>query len=207
MSIDRQNIKWVGLIVALFLAYLGALNLHKKLNLNLTTVAFFNGLLIYITASGIDAINHNIKISDKSSPKKEASFLPFTDGQIWWAPKELEDSITALKEIVKIKNLEILKLRNELQIIKKGSQFDNNEKDSDKTYSSNTNATEIKKQIFNNKVSNSNIKSTNQVYVGYKTVLVNGKHGLVNNNDTLIKPIYDKIIPYNVIQFSILLFY
>jgi hypothetical protein len=207
-SINANSIKWVGLVVALFLAYIGAFNLYKKLNLKLATVAFFNGLLIFITASGIDSINHNIKTLDQSSTKIVSSLLPFTENQIWWTPKELPDSIIVLNEIVNTKELEISKLNIELQILKKENQSQYEEKESTKITSSNTVTAKFEQSELNDKVVNSkatNNKSDSPVSVGYKTFLENGKYGLVNNNDTLIKPIYDNIIPYKCdsVQFFI----
>jgi len=103
-GIHVSDYKWIGLVVALFLSFAGARNFWK-LNVQLSIVAFFNGLLIYVTACGIDAINHSSTPLKKQTA--EASILPFSQSKIWWAPVELTDSIAGLEKQVSVQTGEI----------------------------------------------------------------------------------------------------
>ncbi|HEU5290041.1 MAG TPA: hypothetical protein VFU05_05305, partial [Cyclobacteriaceae bacterium] len=89
--VDVDKYKWIGLCVAMALSFIGAATV-KKLSVRLSTVAFFNGLLIYITAVGIDSINQGIN-SEKTSAKTEAALISFTAHKPWWPAVTLLDSI------------------------------------------------------------------------------------------------------------------
>jgi hypothetical protein len=95
-EVDTEKYKWIGLCIALALSYIGALKL-KNLSVQLVTVAFFNGLLIYITAVGIDSINQGIKTS-KSGKETKAALIPFTTSKPWWPSAALVDSISLGKK-------------------------------------------------------------------------------------------------------------
>jgi hypothetical protein len=105
-NFDVSNYKWVGLIVAIFLSFVGGFSIGK-LNFQQYTIIFFNGLLIYVTACGIDSINHSGLPRNKNQIKT-ASIIPFTGEKIWWAPKELTDSIIRLEKTIKLQNKQIL---------------------------------------------------------------------------------------------------
>lgn len=102
-NLDMSNYKWIGLIVAISLAFVGGLSIGK-LNFQKYTVLFFNGLLIYVTACGIDSINHGELSLNKNQSK--ATIIPFTNSMIWWAPKELTDSIYSLKRTISLQKTE-----------------------------------------------------------------------------------------------------
>jgi hypothetical protein len=105
-NFDTSNYKWIGFVVALFLSFTGGYSIGK-LNFQKYTIIFFNGLLIYVTACGIDSINHSTVSKDKNRINKSA-IIPYTESKIWWASIELTDSIKDLREIVKLQNREIL---------------------------------------------------------------------------------------------------
>lgn len=201
LKIEVQNIKWVGLLVALFLAYAGAFNLNQKFNINLIIVAFFNGLLIYITASGIDSINHSADLHVKPKKEKIASIIPLTDKAIWWEPKELKDSIKFLNDIILIKDSEIIKLNKELKIIRESCEGNNVIKDSTFSEKLDVKLQSINQEVVNSKNNNSIINTridnkTKKPHAGYLVFSVNEKYGLIYNNDTLINPSYDKLELY-----------
>jgi hypothetical protein len=112
-NINMSHYKWLGLIVAIFLSIVGALKFFEK-SLNFITVTFFNGLLIYVTASGIDSINHSVNIDNK---QKNSSLIPFTKNEIWWVPKEYSDSVTSLKSIIRSDSQTILKYEKTIKIL------------------------------------------------------------------------------------------
>lgn len=116
-NVEIANIRWVGLIVALFLAYLGAFNLKEKMNINIGTVAFFNGLLIFVTASGIDSINHGMQIDKESKNIEKMALIPFTSKNIWWKPSEMEDSILSLQAIIKLKEEKLISYQNRIDLL------------------------------------------------------------------------------------------
>jgi hypothetical protein len=102
--------KMVGLVVAIVIAFIGMFRFKRKLSIAVTTVAFFNGLLIYVTASGIDSIqqgsgkggiatqvNSTSPDSSKTQPTTSA-LLSFTNRTPWWPSVVLTDSIEYYKE-------------------------------------------------------------------------------------------------------------
>ena len=97
-NFDISNYKWIGLFVAMFLSFTGAYSIGK-FNFQQYTIIFFNGLLIYVTASGIDSINHSTISEGEKSLK--ASIIPYVQPKIWWAPKELTDSIFVMNQRLK----------------------------------------------------------------------------------------------------------
>src|SRR5260221_3527206 len=112
-GIDQYHYKLIGLIVAVVLSYIGALKLKKLEALSLT-VAFFNGLLIYVTAVGINSINQGIK-GNKEIVSYATLLAPSYD-KAWWPTSLLQDSILYLKATLNkanAKNDELtFKLRN-----------------------------------------------------------------------------------------------
>lgn len=106
-NFDTSNYKWLGLIVALVLSFGGAFSVVKW-NFQQYVIVFFNGLLIYVTACGIDSINHS-KDSVKTNQIK-SSIIPFTSDKIWWEPKEMTNKIDELNKIIISQNGNILKL-------------------------------------------------------------------------------------------------
>ena len=97
IGIDVENkFKWIGLIIALFISFLGAIQV-KKLNLTLGTVAFFNGILIFVAASGINAINQSVTSEPPKIEQKEASLFGVIDKETWWKPAQMKNKIIDLK--------------------------------------------------------------------------------------------------------------
>jgi hypothetical protein len=109
-EVDTEKYKWIGLCIALALSYIGALKL-KSISIQLVTVAFFNGLLIYITAVGIDSINQGIR-TQKSGEEVKAALIPFTTSKPWWPSASLLDSI----HLGKKQNVEVFRRYTELKI-------------------------------------------------------------------------------------------
>lgn len=91
-EVDLDNYKWIGLIVALFISYIGIFQ-TGKIEISKLIVAFFNGLLIYIAASGIDSINEGI---NKGESNKSALF-ELSWNKPWWRTQNLESEIRDLK--------------------------------------------------------------------------------------------------------------
>ena len=91
-EVDLDNYKWIGLIVALFISYIGIFQ-TGKIEISKLIVAFFNGLLIYIAASGIDSINEGI---NKGESNKSALF-ELSWNKPWWRTQKLESAIRDLK--------------------------------------------------------------------------------------------------------------
>jgi hypothetical protein len=195
LNIETEKYKWMGLLVALFLAYLGAFSIGKKWDLKLTTIAFFNGLLIFITASGIDSINHNVTVKENPAVISKSALIPFTNNNMWWAPRELTDSIKILNNLLVIKEMNLKNIEEELQLLQRSeiesSQFNHTVKDNKVTNSTEVNS-KPSKGIENKKVDKPAYK------VGYEIYVLNGKFGITFNSDTLLKPSYDRIIQHKI---------
>jgi hypothetical protein len=92
-NVDTDKYKWIGLCVALAISFIGILRL-RKMSLTYGTIAFFNGLLIYVTAVGIDSINQGVK---RNGDVVQEALIPFTAGKPWWATTSVVDSIQYLR--------------------------------------------------------------------------------------------------------------
>jgi hypothetical protein len=86
----KEEQRWIGLLVALVLSFIGALQ-SRKMNLSQGTVAFFNALLIYVTAVGLDSINHGVGKADEpgKDQAKIGSLIPFLASDPWWTPVQV----------------------------------------------------------------------------------------------------------------------
>jgi hypothetical protein len=86
----KEEQRWIGLLVALVLSFVGAMQ-SRKMNLSQGTVAIFNALLIYVTAVGLDSINHGV--GKGGEPKKEeakiGALIPFLASDPWWTPVQV----------------------------------------------------------------------------------------------------------------------
>ena len=87
------------------------------MNINIGTVAFFNGLLIFITASGIDSINHGMQIDKESKNIEKMALIPFTSQNIWWKPSEMGDSILSLHTIIKLKDEKLISYQKKIDLL------------------------------------------------------------------------------------------
>lgn len=93
-TFSSEYIKWVGLAVAVVGSIAVVAYRSKTLNLRLAAVGLFNGLLVFVLASGFDAINHGAEdIAD--TDVQEAVLIPFTENKPWWPTESLEDSLEA----------------------------------------------------------------------------------------------------------------
>jgi len=90
------NPRWLGLVVAESIAFLGMTMLSKAATRNaiLIVVTFFNGLVIYSTTVGINAFD----AATDQEAAKAASLLGFIDSQPWWPPAKLAAEVEAAKE-------------------------------------------------------------------------------------------------------------
>ena len=100
------NPRWLGLVFALIIAFLGLSLLpqdpqgQSKRRLPLLAVAFFNGMLIYSQAVGLNTIHQTVK-----SPKvSEAAVIPVIDPVPWWPPAELRiaarETVEAARRVI-----------------------------------------------------------------------------------------------------------
>lgn len=94
-NVDVDKYKWIGLCVALALSFIGAITV-EKFNLRLAMVAFFNGLLIYVTAVGINSINQGV--SHNKDISKASLIIPSNLDKPWWPAADLVDSIQFLNK-------------------------------------------------------------------------------------------------------------
>jgi hypothetical protein len=91
-SMSSEYIKWVGLGLAIVgsVFILGLMN--KMMNLRLGMAGIFQGLLVFVTASGIDAINQGVEGIERKA-LNEAYLVPYTENKAWWPTQSLEDSL------------------------------------------------------------------------------------------------------------------
>lgn len=85
---DSRNLKkWLGLIISMILAFLGATQIQEQTLLT-WVIAFFNGFLIYLTAVGANTVvGHEINSSESAQPpvretsssRKRGNFT-----ELWW---------------------------------------------------------------------------------------------------------------------------
>jgi len=96
------NPKWLGLFVAQVISFAGIAFLPKdgsRHSSSLVAVAFFNGLLIYSQAVGLNTLNHAVP-----TPKtKQAVLVPVVDPVPWWLPanqqRAAEETAAILNEV------------------------------------------------------------------------------------------------------------
>lgn len=115
LQLDPKWYKWIGLIFAVTLSFLGISFTNRKLDLRLTAIALTNGIVIFITSSGIDSINQGVKIS---SDQLKATLIPFTQNTIWWPTQSLVDSIQEQNRINRQVSLENSSLFVALQSVR-----------------------------------------------------------------------------------------
>jgi len=99
-SLSPEYIKWVGLMVAVGTSILLLALRNRTINLRLAASGLFNGLLVFVLASGFDAINQG---ADAITGKgvNEAYLIPFTADKPWWPTQSLEDSLEANRKKMK----------------------------------------------------------------------------------------------------------
>ncbi len=110
--IDSEFIKWVGLTVAFVLSAVSIIIIERKFSLKSITTSVINCLMIFVIASGIDAINQGVE--SKSSEIK-AVLIPYTQGTVWWPTRSLVDSVSQQKKI----NQELSLQKKELNMMLK----------------------------------------------------------------------------------------
>ena len=207
ININIDGIKWLGLAVSLFLAYLGVYNSYSKINVNLGTVAFFNGLLIFVTASGIDSINHGIAVKSNHQIE-QLGIIPYTSNLSWWEPIELSNKVDSLQNQNEILNEQLVNSYNDkTELIEKIAALELKLKSQEKLISEkeiiiNNNIKHIKNQrakiekdkrfIENQKSiikehSATNINNQNQEP---NIIQKNGYYGLAIGKDTIVAPQY-----------------
>ncbi len=98
-SLSPEYIKWVGLVAAVAgsIALLALKN--RTMTIRLAFTGLFNGLLVFVLASGIDAINHGAEGNPMETSK--AYLIPFTGDKPWWPTQSLEDSLVANRKQMK----------------------------------------------------------------------------------------------------------
>lgn len=210
-DVDLSYVKWIGLTMSLFLAFLGAINLNKKLNLNLGTVAFFNGLLIFVTASGIDSINHGLGEKKEKKEVKESALIPFLSENIWWFPQNVKDSLTELSDSIDVVNEQVESekkkvdsLENELVLIflykeKYDSLFVEHQVLLSEVSTSKKDVATHQLKKGPKLIEKESVKaSINKPYKKYKAFKEEGLYGLLKDQDTILSPQYDII---NLIEY------
>jgi hypothetical protein len=122
LKVDVNNYKWIGLLVAMFLSFVGAAASWKR-SLKFQTLIFFNGLLIFVTASGVDAINQSATLNSKPATQtlekktNNAALIPFTDAKIWWSPSIMRDSITYYRTLTEMSEQKVAACQNTIKIL------------------------------------------------------------------------------------------
>ncbi len=120
---NLDNYRWIGLIVAMILSFVGAFRV-AKVQPQLMVVAFFNGLLIYLTSVGMNAINQGIASGNNS--QTHATFFGMKVDQPWWPTRTLADSVTRLHGALSYsehKNAELIASAESLQELVKNLQL------------------------------------------------------------------------------------
>lgn len=79
-----QLLKVISLIVAEVLAFLAASLVRPRTTL-VFFLAFFNGLLIYATAAGLNTMNN----ATGGAKQQQAALFPTVDTVAWWPPAEM----------------------------------------------------------------------------------------------------------------------
>jgi hypothetical protein len=93
-NLAPQYIKWIGVIVSIGASFLLVVMSKKTMDGRGMITGIFNGLLVFVIASGVDAINQGAKgIAGKEVT--EAHLIPFTADKPWWPTQSLEDSLAS----------------------------------------------------------------------------------------------------------------
>jgi hypothetical protein len=109
VNVAPQNIKWIGIAVSIAAALLLMVWSEKSMTFNGVAAGLFNAVLIFILASGMDAINQGARgITDKAI--SEAHLIPFTEEKAWWPTHSLEDSLALSRK-------RILDLGNQIKLL------------------------------------------------------------------------------------------
>ncbi len=90
-------LRGLALVIAVVISFVDASRRHQTARSDLV-VAFFNGLLIYASATGINAVSTGTGFGRGNSPgAQSASFLPFVREQALWPSLELIHKQEALQ--------------------------------------------------------------------------------------------------------------
>jgi hypothetical protein len=98
LNLNPAHYRWMGLMIAILSSFAGVSYLKRKVDLRVLPVAFINGLIIFVIASGIDSINQGIRGGNDHA---EAALIPFTEKGTWWPTQSLVDSLVEEKSIRK----------------------------------------------------------------------------------------------------------
>jgi hypothetical protein len=91
-NVPPDDIKWVGLGLALVGSTVWMMIINKTYVAKVVINGIASGLIVFVTASGIDAINQGVEGISKE-PLTESSLIPFTENMSWWPTQALEDSL------------------------------------------------------------------------------------------------------------------
>ncbi len=91
-DVPPNSIKWVGLGLALAGSTVWMMRMNKTYTLRMAMTGLTSGLIVFVTASGIDAINQGVKGISKETVT-ESNLVPFTENMSWWPTQALEDSL------------------------------------------------------------------------------------------------------------------
>lgn len=91
-SLPPDYIKWVGLALALVGSTVWMMMLNKAYTAKALVTGLTSGLIVFVTASGIDAINQGVE-GISNEPVVESNLIPFTENMSWWPTQALEDSL------------------------------------------------------------------------------------------------------------------
>ena len=114
-SLDPGFIKWIGFALAVTIPILFGLLSERKISPQPVLVFALNGVIVFVLASGFDAINQGISL--KSGVSK-AELIPLAKGSAWWPTRSLEDSLETQREIRQKIEKRNHELRTELQSVK-----------------------------------------------------------------------------------------
>ena len=106
-GLQGDHYRWIGLLASLLISFIGISQVGKY-TLSMCTVAFFNGLLIFVSAAGIDSVNASFNTGE---PVQEASLIPFTEGKQWFTPKTVENKLIAYENIIKSSQIKLDELQ------------------------------------------------------------------------------------------------
>lgn len=87
LGVRQSLLRWLALAMALIIVF----SRKQAWKADQLLVTFFNGLLVYSNATGINAISSGTAFSERkeASPTVKASLLPFLKEKAWWEPIEL----------------------------------------------------------------------------------------------------------------------
>jgi hypothetical protein len=96
-QLDPSFIKGIGLFLACTISIAFVLYYERRFKLQMVFFSVLNGLIFFIMASGLDAINQGINLPSSKSSK--AVLVPFTQNAVWWPTQSLIDSVEHQKQI------------------------------------------------------------------------------------------------------------